>query len=279
MIALKETQEPEFFNSERITRTLDKAREAIEAGRKPKLPDIWSEDDDARRAQHGRHHNGKCCYCERKRDIKLERDVEHFRPKLKVKEAPDHGGYWWLAYEWNNLLISCKTCNTIHKGNHFPLREGSERVEAEGRIDTEDALLINPAIENPEDYFIYATEKRVEGYLTKIIPSEEDVERSQKTIQILDLNRSELLGGDERSESYKRIIETIHNYIGWKKLLEFYVAGGGREEQINLFLDKIKEIENCIKEEIRPTKTYAGFRRYLVRISEQDELVELLNEN
>lgn len=56
------------------------------------------------------HHNGKCCYCERKRDPKGEPDVEHFRPKTKTTED-GNPGYWWLAYDWSNLFFSCKACN------------------------------------------------------------------------------------------------------------------------------------------------------------------------
>lgn len=278
MIALKETPEPEFFGSQRITDILNNARAAIASGGKLELPGIWSEDEHARKAQHDRHHNGKCCYCERKRDIKLERDVEHYRPKLEVSEDPNHKGYWWLAYDWENLLISCKTCNTIYKKNHFPLRDENGRARAEGdNIDVEDALLINPAIEDPEQYFLYITEKRGVEYLTKIVSSDENIERGQTTIEILKLNRPELLGQEERSESYRRIKDTIENYIFWKRFHDHTVVCGDNEKK-DLSLREIEKIKDCIKEEVKPTKTYSGFRRYIVRSSEQDELVELLNE-
>ena len=61
------------------------------------------------------HHNKKCCYCERKRDLKREPDIEHFRPKAKVTEDAEHPGYWWLAYDWKNLFFSCRTCNQEFK--------------------------------------------------------------------------------------------------------------------------------------------------------------------
>ena len=277
MIALKVRPKPRFFDSNRITRILDGAREAIDNGDKPKLQDIWSENEDVRKAQHERHHNGKCCYCERKRDIRLERDVEHYRPKMGVKEAPNHPGYWWLAYDWSNLLLSCKTCNTIYKKNHFPLRNENMRVYNEGKIVAEDALLINPVIENPEPYFLYTTEKWGGEYLTKIVPSQKDNDKSDRTIKILNLNRPELLGEEERSESYKRITGIIENYIFWKQYLEV-VRIGDNTDKVDMCLAKIGEIKDSIKKEIRSTKTYSGFRRYLIRKSEQDELVELLNE-
>jgi len=77
-------------------------------------------------------HN-KCAYCE----IYLSGfipDAEHFRPKgkvtyqsstIKVKDEDGteivHPGYFWLAYNWKNLLPSCHTCNRYGgKKTNFP---------------------------------------------------------------------------------------------------------------------------------------------------------------
>src|SRR4051812_22350680 len=67
---------------------------------------------------------GKCAYCEVIIEASHPTEVEHYRPKGAVKDeeeevvtiqtpngAEDHPGYWWLAYEWNNLLPSCIDCN------------------------------------------------------------------------------------------------------------------------------------------------------------------------
>src|SRR5262249_38675962 len=69
--------------------------------------------------------NGKCAYCESKFTVSQPGDVEHFRPKGRVvddnfkpirvqhptKGEIEHPGYYWLAYEWKNLLPSCADCN------------------------------------------------------------------------------------------------------------------------------------------------------------------------
>src|SRR5260370_13883115 len=72
------------------------------------------------RAQHD-----KCCYCERKIRASGYGDVEHFRPKGAVRQdehsAEEKPGYYWLVYEWSNLLISCSVCNTSCKLAFFPL--------------------------------------------------------------------------------------------------------------------------------------------------------------
>jgi len=50
----------------------------------------------------------KCVYCEK--DISDEdKHIEHYRPKSR---------YYWLAYSWDNLLLSCARCNKS-KGDDF----------------------------------------------------------------------------------------------------------------------------------------------------------------
>jgi uncharacterized protein (TIGR02646 family) len=99
----------------------------------------------------------KCCYCERKLSASDYGDVEHYRPKGTVKQAPgqdkEYPGYYWLAYEWNNLLVSCKRCNTGHKGILFPLVDNNLRARSHhDDMGNKQPLFINPAIDNPQDH-------------------------------------------------------------------------------------------------------------------------------
>lgn len=85
---------------------------------------------------------GKCAFCERKLESeaygRIEFDVEHFRPKSKVRAwnvpkaladlgvvaaAPPPGakGYHLLAYAPFNYLVSCKPCNSTLKSDYFPV--------------------------------------------------------------------------------------------------------------------------------------------------------------
>lgn len=99
-------------------------------------------------------HKGKCCYCERKRD-RVEIDVEHFRPKRSVTEDCEdnkkkYPGYYWLAYDWQNLFLSCKGCNITWKGTSFPLSNRNNRSRWHNDINTvenEEPLLVNPSDE------------------------------------------------------------------------------------------------------------------------------------
>lgn len=130
---------------------------------------------------------GKCCFCERRRDEKMEADVEHFRPKLKVTENIGHPGYWWLAYEWGNLLFCCKACNSTYKKNHFPMVRNNEacRVATKnGDLSSERPALINPGLEDPADFIKYDWESDP----SKVFPIGCDPDgRGKQTISILKL--------------------------------------------------------------------------------------------
>ncbi|HYR27378.1 MAG TPA: hypothetical protein VEU30_02875 [Thermoanaerobaculia bacterium] len=120
----------------------------------------------------------KCAYCESSYRAVDARDIEHFRPKAKINEKPDHPGYWWLAAVWTNLLPSCPPCNQLRrhcafdpgmtleefekarqrnpvqtsgKANSFPVR-GQWIDDEHGDVAAEDPLLINPTARRPEDH-------------------------------------------------------------------------------------------------------------------------------
>ncbi len=82
----------------------------------------------------------KCAYCDRHYPPSHE-PTEHFRPVL--------GGYWWLAWDWDNLLFACPSCNGS-KSNSFDLLPGSVRLQAGERPPRQERpKLINPLEEDP----------------------------------------------------------------------------------------------------------------------------------
>lgn len=84
----------------------------------------------ALRAAFESYSHGKCWYVECK-NPGTDDDIDHFRPKLGVKEDPKHPGYYWFAFDWTNLRLSCHRANrprvnpdgagTGGKAGHFPL--------------------------------------------------------------------------------------------------------------------------------------------------------------
>jgi uncharacterized protein (TIGR02646 family) len=107
----------------------------------------------------------KCCFCEAKFSDNSYGDVEHFRPKgaYKVKGAKrlTYPGYYWLAYDWNNLLYSCEICNRSFKKNQFPLTAEATRKSSHihaNNLVNEDRLLINPNEEDPRAFITFREE-------------------------------------------------------------------------------------------------------------------------
>ena len=116
----------------------------------------------------------KCAYCESRFAHVTPKDIEHFRPKSEI--ATDDGrlrpGYYWLAGEWNNLLVSCPDCNRarehfvpeldkplrLGKGMIFPLQPGAIRVRRPRRPLTGEELnrlLIDPCREDPAEHLTF----------------------------------------------------------------------------------------------------------------------------
>lgn len=135
----------------------------------------------------------KCCFCESKIGHISYGDVEHFRPKagwVQNDEKINKPGYYWLSYQWNNLLLSCQKCNQRYKKNYFPLLPYSTRaISHNDDIKSEQPLFINPADEEAEAFITFNEE---------IPKAVDDNERGNETIKKLGLDR-ELLNEQRRN--------------------------------------------------------------------------------
>jgi uncharacterized protein (TIGR02646 family) len=103
----------------------------------------------------------KCCFCERL--IGEDGDIEHFRPKSAYRQKPkpalNYPGYYWLAYDWENLYLSCGPCNQRHKKNWFPIVSQKNRAQLNNNdCSLEMPLLINPSEENPSQHISFRGE-------------------------------------------------------------------------------------------------------------------------
>ena len=109
----------------------------------------------------------KCAFCESKLSLAVAMSiVHHFRPK---QEAVDDDGkvsrphYWWLAYEWNNLYLTCQQC-AVAAGSRFPVDRRRAPVEAVGeRLLAEEPVLLDPCYDDPDEHLCFKGDGTVHG--------------------------------------------------------------------------------------------------------------------
>lgn len=190
--------------------------------------------------------NDKCAYCE----VSLAGDfgnVEHYRPKTGWQENKgdtlNKPGYYWLAYEWTNLLCSCDKCNSSsRKGNLFPLRDSQKRGIAMHDISQEVPLIINPALEEPGLYLrfnkYYAVPKIING---------QESDKGRNTIDIFDLN------GRIRTEHSTARTDLLKlRKDKWDEARELYNLCKAYKMNEKEAIDKVKEIY------AKPEKVFSG---------------------
>ena len=145
----------------------------------------------------------KCSFCEGKFAAFCYGDVEHYRPKAYSQQrrggATTRPGYYWLAYTWSNLTVSCEPCNRKRKGNVFPLRDQARRATTSSGIAGEDPLLLDPTgAKDPRAHIRFKA--NVPDWLT-------DVGRC--SIDLLALDRIELSGARAEHLSRVRMLDKV----------------------------------------------------------------------
>lgn len=142
-----------------------------------------------------RHFGSKCVYCESSPIASSSFRIDHFRPKKGIKEVSDIG-YYWLAYEWTNLMQSCQLCNGV-KLNFFPLNDEKTRVKRDTAdpllvinpiadqtpLNNEERLLLHPELDEVEDHFSFEPDGKIMSNTTK----------GQTSIKYYNLQRGDLV--------------------------------------------------------------------------------------
>jgi len=151
--------------------------------------------------------SGKCAYCESLIELSHPGDVEHYRPKGRIRDENgkvvkvkfqdnevEHPGYWWLAYEWPNLLPSCIDCNRRRKhgleeidsgkGDYFAVR-GHRAFLPSDDLFQEQALLLDPSMPDfdPNKHFEFLQDGTIRAL----------TEEASYSCKLLGLNRRERL--------------------------------------------------------------------------------------
>lgn len=222
-------------------------------------------------------YGNKCAYCESLLEISGYKRIDHYRPKEKIKDIHgnklnNHKGYFWLAYEWSNLVPCCEICNGA-KSDYFPLLEVESRV-SDFHIDipfptippdddwkeywqswrecwnpmayplsNEKRLLLNPELDEVEKYFYYMIDGRIQSDEIEGIIS----------IKIYDLNREPLQFERKKVIDlyYDKLLEYIDDYLEDKNEVRF------RQKITGKILEKV--IEKDAKED-----KFHGLKNYMI---------------
>lgn len=216
----------------------------------------------------------KCAYCEGDLNITGYPEVEHFRPKGSVREDRNHGGYYWLAHEWSNLLLVCRRCNNA-KSNRFPLKDESTRCEGQpelnggklcsdwinphtGQLNREERLLLNPEWDEVEKQFYFTPDGEIHS----------DTDQGVKSIEVYGLNRDALVFSRKKiSEHYsRRIVSQVGIFMN--DLQEIKDKGAGHpDDAFDRFCVQIRDILDEMHAAIHPMKTFLAYRVHMTVLS------------
>jgi hypothetical protein len=213
----------------------------------------------------------KCAYCERIYAL----DVDHYRPKAEVRgednELIREEGYYWLCYEWSNLIPACITCNRQGgKGSKLPYLVGGVQVTnptftAAGALDKTACAITNlsfrnelPALLNPEvdqhfeNYFSFSNDSDLQGIRINGIDPDR---RGEITIKLCNLNRPET-----RRDRMQNVIRPFINSVA--SLIDLNRKGSrtqiGFKRDIEVLLQKLYDDTNDI------TLTHTLLRKFIV---------------
>lgn len=211
-----------------------------------------------RKALEERIYHYKCAYCEGHIADGFTLHIEHYRPKNKLKEDAQHSGYYWLAYEWSNLLLACQDCNSP-KSNRFPItgvRVHHPQDKQHWRVDSpsfliEQALLLNSEIDNPELHFDFQPNGEL---IFKTVQGE-------TTIKLCNLNRESL------RIARKRVLDDAANRLLDQILIFFEQKLDGKLATQERYSDAMelgfKNAILALKQATQPECKYSAFTAFL----------------
>ena len=184
----------------------------------------------------------KCCYCESKTSPGR---IDHFRPKGRVRQRKGgdeiRPGYYWLAYDWDNLVFACEDCNR-KKFDYFPLENPEQRARNHLEpISRESPLLLNPYVDpDPSQHITFdgsaclpITKKgRVTVSLLKLNRPilQEARQAALENLDVLcDVVRVPNLGDTLRHKVRRKVDSLAHPDAPWSAVARDYLSamGGG----------------------------------------------------
>lgn len=200
MIKIELRPEPDFFHSKIVDLALEKLDEFYEAKERNQSRYNWPfnrEIDDGLKPFLHEEFNSKCGYCETELPNLVSSTVDRYRPNNGVRDEGKYYQdlYWWLAFEWDNLILCCKECNQ-YKANYFPIKGVRALTDTDSLV-FEKPQIINPLIDTPELHFSYNDRGEITALSTE----------GSQTIELLRLNRTTLI--EQRLHVRNQVIEWI----------------------------------------------------------------------
>lgn len=204
MIKVERGKAPDFLNTEIVDLAIEKMDEFYASSNRNQkryhFPFNKEIDNELKKYLHNVFH-GKCGYCETEIKIPTGGIVDRYRPYNGVRDKNDYHQdlYWWLTFDWENLIYSCKECSQ-YKANYFPIK-GQRAFKDKDDLSKENRLLLNPCEDDPEKHLHY--DKM--GYIYS------DTDEGNQTIELLRLDRTSLV--ENRKAAQKEIIDIVESII------------------------------------------------------------------
>lgn len=243
MIKIENTPIPEFLKSDIVILAMEKLNEFYSSKSRTQKRYNWPfnfEIDQNLKKYLSKKFHRKCGYCETAINATTSDAIDRYRPNNGVRDQKEYFQdlYWWLAFEWDNLVYCCKECNQ-YKANYFPI-EGQRVRSQMDDIKKEDPLLINPVTDFPEKHFNYSESG-------EIIPL---TIRGAQTIELLRLNRTFLI--NERKKAKIKILESINDIIAPKR------DRSGTLSKSKSYLNRIYKLED-------PSTEFLAYKKWLLQ--------------
>lgn len=171
------------------------------------------------------HH--KCAFCECIPGESSHIEVEHFEPKSLY---PD------LAFEWDNLLPSCRICN-----------------EAKADADTRTNPIINPAIEAPEQLLTYSFLQ------IKPLEGSGQEQKAQQTIDVCNLNCERLYN------ARATLMKAITEYIDELKDKINWISEADTDQKRRVRITKLKNSLAIIDSLTTAESAFSGYAKWFIQ--------------
>lgn len=206
MIKIEKQKGPDYLNSSEVGLAIEKMNDFFNSQNRNQKRYDWPFNKEIDRELKLYLHDkfyGKCGYCEIKIDFQLFGTVDRYRPNNGVREKNEYHQdlYWWLTFEWDNLIYACKECNQF-KGNYFPIK-GIRAFNKNEDYQKEDSMILNPYFDEPNDHLTY--DLMEEGYIDAL------TDKGNQTIELLRLNRTDLI--EKRKRARKELLDQIETLI------------------------------------------------------------------